>query len=442
MQILVIGAGQVGSTIVEALHAEHKVTVVDLEPARLAGLANRFDVGIVTGNGASRDILQEAGIQRADLVVAGTSVDESNIMAAMLARKLTPDARTIVRSSNVEYLRLWQERLLDVDFVVSSELEAAYAITQTIGVPAARQTDVFAGGQVQVVEFDVETGTSEEIVGKELREARLPEDSTVAAIIRKGGPIVPSGGDSIEIGDRIVVIGSPHAAREWSGLMLPGGVKDVRDVVIYGAGRAGLAIAEMLLQLEITVRIVEAQRDRARAVAEELRHAHVYNATGLDPEFIERERIGHVDAAIFAMREDAKNLYAATLARLHGVAFTIAIAHEPASTAVFERAGVDVAVDPRTLTAEEIVRFAHDPRTQQVVMLEGDRYEILDITTREGSPLVGRRFRDLPKTGSLIGAIVREGKAIFPHGDDVLLANDRAIVFTESSRVGDVERTL
>jgi trk system potassium uptake protein TrkA len=109
---------------------------------------------------------------------------------------------------------------------------------------------------------------------------------------------------------------------------------------------------------------------------------------------------------------------------------------------VFEAGGIDVAIDPRSLTAEEIVRWAHDPRTQQVAMLEGDRYEILDITCRRESALVGRRFRDLPKTGAMVGAVVRDGKAIFPHGDDVLQAGDRAIVFTESARVQEVEQAL
>ena len=109
---------------------------------------------------------------------------------------------------------------------------------------------------------------------------------------------------------------------------------------------------------------------------------------------------------------------------------------------VFERAGVDIAINPRALTAEEIVRFAHDPRTQQVAMLEGDRFEILDITVRESSKLVNLPFRELPMTGSLIGAIIRDGTAVFPRGDDVLLPGDRAILFTESSRVPEVERAL
>jgi trk/ktr system potassium uptake protein len=145
---------------------------------------------------------------------------------------------------------------------------------------------------------------------------------------------------------------------------------------------------------------------------------------------------------VFAIREDAMNHYAATLARVHGVRFTIAVVHDTISTDVYELSGVDVTVNPRGVTAEEIVRFAHDPRTQQVAMLEGNRYEVLDITTQPTSEYVGLRFREMPIRGALIGAIVRDGKALFPRSDEVLQAGDRVIVFTERSRVPDVEKVL
>jgi len=396
----------------------------------------------VEGNGASRRTLQGAGIEGCDLVIACTSRDESNIIAAMLARKLAPEAKTIVRTTNVEYLEVWHERQLDVDFVVSSELEAAHAISRLIGVPAARQTDVFADGQVQIVEFDVEPGTAgNEAIGRPLREARLPPDSRVASIIREGEMIMPLGGEEIRVGDRIVVIGSPQAARDWSALMSRG-ERTVQDVVVFGAGNIGVAVGRVLLGEGIGVRLVEADRERARLVSQLLPKARVLHATGTEPDFLERERIAHSQAAIVAMRNDAKNLYVATLAKLYRMGVTIAVVHDAISERVFEAAGVDVAINPRSLTAEEIVRFAHDPRTQQVTMLEGDRYEILDITVRAESSLVGRPFKELPMTGALIGAIVRDGNAIFPHGGDVLEAGDRAILFTESERVGEVERAL
>ena len=466
MKIVVLGAGQVGATIVEALHDDHEVTVVDLDSARLQSLSYRYDVRTVTGNGATRRVLQEAGVEEAALMIACTSRDEINLVAGTLVKKLS-EAQTIVRTSNPEYLEAWQERQIDVDFMVSSELETAHAVSRTIGVPAAKQTDLFADGEVQIDEFDVprdragETeltgiplteaaeraaerplaGGYEQVVGLPLREASVPADSKVASIIRGDRVIVPRGEQSIMPGDRIIIIGSPDAARTWSRIMARG-ERRVDDVVVFGGGATGLAIAQVLVEQKIRVRLVEPREDRAREVAEALPGARVYCATGIDPDFIERERIGQARAAVFAMREDAKNLYAATLARVHGIGFTIGIVHEPISVEVFEYAGIDVAVNPRSVTAEEIVRFAHDPRIRQLAMLEGDRFEILDITVRSESKLVNTPFRQLPMTGSLIGAIVRDGTALFPHGDDMMYPGDRVIIFTESSRVPEVERAL
>jgi trk system potassium uptake protein TrkA len=461
MKIFIVGLGQVGSTVVEALHDEHEVTVVDHDPGRLTAITERYEVGPVQGNGASRRVLEEAGVREADLLIACTSRDEVNIVSSMFAKRLAPDAKTIVRTTNVEYLELWRERELDVDFMVSSEQETAHAVSRIIGVPAARQTDVFAGGQVQMVEFDVEADATASaadaplaeaavraarphgggVVGRRLRDADIPADSKVASIIRGGKMILPRGDESILPGDRIIVIGSPASAREW-GKIMAHGERQIDDVVVVGAGQTGVAVARVLMAEGIRVRLVEASAARAREVAEELPDARVFHATGLDPDFMEREKIGNAGAAVFAMPKDADNLFGATLAKLHGIVLTIAIVHDSLAEDVFERAGVDAAVNPRTVTAEEIIRFAHDPRIQQVAMLEGDRFEVLDITVRKESDLCGTPFKDLPMTGSLIGAIVRNGTAIFPHGGDMLQPGDRAIIFTESSRVPIVERRL
>ena len=461
MRIFVIGAGQVGSAVVEALHGEHDVSVIDLDPARLAGFSHRYDVVTVEGDGASRRTLREAGVENADLLIACTSRDEINIVASMFTKKLSPETQTIVRTTNAEYLEIWRERELDIDFMVSSELEAANAIARISGVPAARQTDVFADGQVQIVEFDVEpngarattregplfeaaldaAAPDHDVIGRPLREATIPRDSKVASIIRGDRVIVPRGNEAILPGDRVIIIVSPAAAREWSRIV-ERGARAVDDVVVFGAGRTGLAIARVLQEQGIGVRVVEADADRARQVAEALPDARVFHATGLDADFLDRERIGQAEAGVFAMPDDASNLYAATLAKVHGLGLTIALVDEPTSERVFERAAIDVAVNPRSVTAEEMIRFAHDPRVRQLTMLEGDRFEVLDITVREESELCGTPFRELPITGSLIGAIVRDGTAIFPHGDDVLKPGDRAIIFTESSRVSRVERVL
>lgn len=441
MRVFLIGAGQVGSTIVEALHEDHEITVVDTEPSRLQALTARFDVAVFEGDGTSRKDLAAAGAATADLVIACTSRDEVNVVAGMFARREAEDATTVIRTSSTEYVDLWREGQLDVDFVVSSELETAHAISRILGVPAARQTDVLAEGQVQLAEFDVDQDASPTVLEIPLRSAPIPRDSKVAAIIRADDTILPGGDDTIAMGDRIVVIGSPGAVKAWGELLWPEG-GDVRDVVIFGAGRVGSAIARVLLAQGLSVRMIEASKDQALRAAEALPKARVFNATGLDADFLERERVGQSQAGIFAMRDDAKNQYAASVAQVHGIPFTIAIAHEAVSVSAFERAGIDVSINPRAVTAEEIVRFAHDPRTQQVVMLEGNRYEVLDVTTRDSSRYIGMAFRDMPVHGSLIGAIVRNGAAIFPHGDDVLQAGDRVIIFTEAANAPWVVEAL
>jgi trk system potassium uptake protein TrkA len=441
MRIVIVGAGQVGSTIVEALHGDHDLSVIDTVRQRLEPLAYRYDARTIEANGASRKALRDAGVGDADLFIACTSRDEVNLVACSFARVEAPHATTVIRTSNVEYIDLWREGRLDVDFAVSSELETAHAVSRSIGMPAARQTDVFANGQVQIVEFDVPDGADTAVVNRPLREAKVPADSRVFGVIRGEAMTLPRGDEVLRPGDRIVVIGSPTAAREWGNILSPG-EGAVEDVVVFGGGAVGSAIARLLAAQGTGVRVIESNRERAREVAEELPTCRVYNATGIDADFLERERIGQAQAAVFAIKDDATNHYAATLARVHGVRFTIAVVHDTISTSVYEHSGVDVTVNPRGVTAEEIVRFAHDPRTQQVAMLEGDRYEVLDITTQPTSEYVGLRFRDMPIRGAMIGAIVRDGRAVFPRSDDVLQAGDRVIVFTETKRVPDVERVL
>jgi trk system potassium uptake protein TrkA len=442
MQIFMVGAGQVGTTILEALRGDHEFTVVDRDHERLGELAQTYGVATVEGDGTSRHVLENGGVSEADLFISCTSHDEVNLIACLLTRRLAPNARTIARVSNEEYLGVWRDRFLDVDFVVSSELEAALAVSRIIGIPAARQTDVFAGGQVQMVEFEVPLDAKPgAVIGRRLRESATPYDSRIVSIIREDRRIVPRGSERIEPGDRVVVVASPKAIALWSAIVA-GGERRSGDVVIFGGGRTGVAIARAVVSQGGRVRIVEASSRRAHEIAELLPRAQILVATGMNPDFLERERIGSAEVAVFAMRDDAKNHYAATLAKLHGVPFTIAIVHDAVSIEVFERSGIDVALNPRLITSEEIVRFAHDPRTHQVSMLERDRYEILDVTVREDNEMIGKPLSELPVTGTVIGAIVRGERAFFPHGHDRLQRGDRVIVFTEAERAVEVERQL
>jgi trk system potassium uptake protein TrkA len=441
MNIVVLGAGHVGQALVEALHANHDVTIIDTDAERLTALSDRFDVRVVEGNGTSKRILLEAGVAEADLMVACSSREDANIVAAILTKRLG-NAQTIVRTSSTEYLEAWREREIGVDFMVSSELETANTVSSHVGVPAARQTDVFAEGQVQIVEFDVPASASDgAVIGRALRDAATPRDSKVVSIIRGEEMVSPRGSERILAGDRIIVIASPDSARLWSDV-IGAHEEKVDDVVIFGAGRMGSTIARVLLHRGLRVRLVDDERECAQLAAEQIPGVRVFNASAFDAEFLARERIGPDTATVYALNDDAKNLYAASLAKLKGVRLTIALAHDRAAVDVYERAGIDVPIDPREVMAEEVVRFAHDPRIRQIAMLEHDRFEVLDMTVRADSPLANTAFKDLPMTGSLIGAVIRGDRAIFPRSDEVLRAGDRVIIFVESRRAAYVESVL
>ncbi|HEX6391021.1 MAG TPA: Trk system potassium transporter TrkA [Solirubrobacteraceae bacterium] len=441
MRVFVIGAGLVGGIIVEALHDDHDLTVVDLDPGMVKQLAQRFDVATATASAVSGRELSAAGIADADLVIACTSRDEANLVAGTFAHGAAPNARTVVRTSSAEYVDIWREGRLDVDFVVSSELETGRAVSAAVGMPSARHVDSFADGQIQLLELDVRDDASPDVVNRPLREAELPGFSRLAAVIRDDKAVLPKGDTVLRPGDRVVVVGSPATAGDWCTAVSPQRGR-VRDVVVYGAQELGAAIARTLVAQDLEVRVIEPDLARAAALAERLPKARVFNTDGLSAEFIQREGINRVQAAIFAFRDDHKNLYAATAASMHGVPYRIALAHAPGSRTVYEHAGIDVVVDPQEVTAEEIVRFAHDPRTKQVSMLEHDRFEILDLTTRPEGDLIGMSLREMPIKDALIGAIVRDGRPIFPDSSTVLQAGDRVIVFTEASRAPEVERVL
>jgi trk system potassium uptake protein TrkA len=440
MKIIVLGAGHVGRTLVDALHTQHQLTVVDTDARRLASVAERYDVRTVQGDGTTRRVVRKAGCEDADLLMACSSREEANLVCAILVKRLS-DAKTVVRTTSMELLEAWREGEMEVDFMISPELETANAIAGIVGLPAARQTDVFADGKVQIVEFDVPADAPDGVlVGTPLRHAEVPPDSKVAGLIRGDRMIFPHGDEEIRPGDRIVVVASPDSARAWSRI-LAHGQRTLEDVVIFGAGRMGTTIARALLEHDMHVRLIDSRQERAHDVAEELPDARVFHADAFDPSFLERLRLDEA-AAVFCMNDDARNLYGAVLAKVHGVRLTIALVHDPASAAVYERGGVDVAINPRQATAEEMVRFSHDPSVKQIAMLEGDRFEVLDITVSPESKLANKRFKDLPTTDALIGAVIRDDAAFFPHGSDVLRAGDRVIMFVESPSAWGAARIL
>ena len=441
MRILVIGAGQVGHAVTAALHGAHEITIVDLDDVLLADLVNRYDVMSIVGNGTSRATLVQAGIATADLVIVATDRDEVNIVAALQARGLT-EGRIVVRTSSAEYLDAWRRGELPIDQMVAAENEIAQSVLRAVGLPGAIQTAMFADGRSEMVEFEVHADAAENIVGRRIADIRVPDESVIASLIRSGAVMIPGGGDVVEEGDRIVLIASPEASREWSHRLARAGVAEVGEIVVVGGGATGRAVARVLCDQGFTVRILDRDPATARRCAEEIERAHVFCADATDPRFLERENIARADVVVCCTDSDERDLLICLLAKSLGVRTAIAVVGSPELVPIFEQVGVDHALNQRLEVAEEIVRFTHDPRTRALAMLENDRVEVLELEIRAGSALIGRPFRERPLEGAIVGAIVRGGRVVYPRGDDSLQAGDTAIILAEAARVPALEQVL
>ncbi len=436
MRVVIIGAGQVGRSIARELQHEHDVVVIERSSQRLA-LLQQYDVLAIQGNGASLKILQQAEVDKADLVIASTDVDEVNIVACAGSKQLGA-AFTIARVHDPEYIETWERGRLGVDFMVCSELLTSEKIAQLIGVPAAREIHTFVEGRVLMAELSVDEGSP--LLGRPLQALDLPPGAMIVSLIRNGRVIIPSGEDVIHPGDLVVSIGTPEAIsrlnRRATGRPLP------QSVVILGGGRIGYRLALTLERRGLRPKIIEADPERSRWLAEQLPRSQVFQSDATDLDFLERERLGEADVGVSVMDKQEKNLLSALLLKSLGVKRVIAGVSDPDYVEIFERVGVDVAVSARKIIAEEILRFTKR-RIAGMSILEGDRAEVLELTVSESSPLVGVPLRDaaFPK-GAIVGAIVRGKDVIIPHGETTLQPGDRVIVFSKKEAVPEVEKML
>ncbi|MFD1525343.1 Trk system potassium transporter TrkA, partial [Halolamina salina] len=220
MRVIIVGAGQVGESIAADLSDAHDVVIVERDPDRVEEINYSLDVLAVEGDGTSLTALEEANVADADMVIASTDDDETNIVVSSTVKALS-DAFTIARVKNTEYLRTWQRSrtAFGVDFMVCTYLLAAESIVRVVGLPAARDADTFADGRVEMAEFDV--GAESPISGQTVAEADTYDSLTFAALIRDEELLIPTGTTAIRADDRLVVIGTPRSVRQFAGDVAP-----------------------------------------------------------------------------------------------------------------------------------------------------------------------------------------------------------------------------
>lgn len=447
MHVIVVGAGQVGSSIAASLADTHDVVVIDRDGERVDALTYDIDVLAIEGDGADLETLREADVGQADLLIASTDDDETNVVVCGTA-KVESDAFTIARVKRPQYLTTWEHAVdagneaFGVDFMVCSDLLAARTIVEVIGVPTAEDVKSFGDGACRMAEFKIPANSS--VAGETVSEADRFPGLTFAAIIRGEEVIVPRGETRLRPEDDLVVIGRPEEVEAFGAALAPDQTNP-EEVVVFGGSEIGYQAAKLLAQQDTTPRLVEQDPDRARWLAEQLPEVTVMQHDATDQEFLERENVGSADAVIAALETDQGNLLATLLAKRLGADRAAAVVDNGSFTDLFEAVGVDVAISPRRVTAEEITRFTRTNYAETVSIIEDDRAEILELEVDADSDVVGEYVRDLvPELPAsvVIGSIMRDGELIIPRGDTRVEAGDHLVVFVEADDVDVVTEKL
>ena len=443
--MIIVGAGQVGESIAADLHETHEVVIVEQDPERVEELNYSLDVLAIQGDGASVETLEEAGIADADMVIASTDTDETNIVICSTVKAIS-EAFTVARVKNTEYLRTWErsKTAFGIDFMVCTYLLAAESIVQVAGMPAARDVDTFADGRVQMAEFNVGSGSP--IANQTISAADNYDSLTFAAIVRDEEMQIPNGDTVIEPEDRLVVIGTPRSVQAFAGDVSPDEpTGDTGEVVIIGGSTIGYHVARLLEERGVSPRVIEQDSERARWLAEKLPGTMVLETDATDIEFLEREHIGEADVVVAALDSDEKNLLASLLAKRVGTERTVAVIDQSEYVGLFEAVGIDVGVNPREVVAEEITRFTRAGGAENVALVESGRAEVLEVEVDDASVLANRPIKEsvpeLPE-GVVIGAITRDGEYVVPRGETVVQVGDHVVVFLDAAHSEEVPAML
>lgn len=444
MDILIIGAGDVGSNIVRDLADARDLVVVDRDSERVDALTSNYDVSGVVGDGRSVTTLRDAGLENADIVVASTDSDAANVMVCNAA-KGNGDPHTIARVKDVGLFRTWEsfDRGLGVDSMLSIDLLAAEALVRSVAVPGARAVDTFADGMAEVAEFEI--GENTPVTNRSVAEADEYPSLTFAAIVRDGEILIPKGETVIEAGDCLVVIGSANGvswfAEDVSDEAAPG---PDDEVVIVGGDTLGYHVARLFEERGFAPEVVERDPDRVSWLANALGASTVVEADATDVDGFAREHLTDADLLVGAVDDDT-NYLLAKLARELGVTQTAEIVDDPEVVELFESTGLDVVIHPQDIVAGEMLQTIYRSGAEKVSVLEHDQAEVLEIVVDDESLLAGDTLRDVDHDLSsrfVVGAIIRGDTLRTPRGGTVIQKGDRVIAFVDAEVADEVAAQL
>lgn len=439
MRILIIGAGEVGSFLARELSQQHEVVVIEEDESKARKLHDSYDVLTVVGNGDNPAVLKKAEIDKADIVLAVTGDDRTNILASQVAFSCGIK-KIVIRIRNDDYLE-YPDLLNEPEIsVVNPGNIISEKIYSLISTPFAWRTESLAMGKVELFKLRVEDDTP--IVNKKLSELGPAKSWIFVGVSRNGEVVIPTGDTVLKPGDFIFALGVPSVLKKLKELFALQ-LDKIHSVIVVGAGRLGRKTASILNEKGINVKLIENDPQRARIAAEDLPGVTVFNGDATDSDTLMEAGGDSCDYLLALTGSDEQNVFSALLAKNMGVKRSTVLYNKPDYVDVLEAIGVDRTISVRIAVVNEILSLLHLGGVAHITLLEEGRGEVLEFDVTEKTKILGVPLSksNLPKD-SIIGICIRNDEVIVPRGDFVPQVSDRLIVFALPSAVKKVENML
>jgi trk system potassium uptake protein TrkA len=447
VKVVIVGAGEVGYHIANRLALENKdVVVVDCDPEALTRIAESIDVQTVAGSGSSPSILETAGIQGAEILLAVTDSDEVNLVACLVADILSPATKKLARlrlADFDDYHEAFKNSAPHIDTVINPEIEVVRTIERLMQVPGAVDVGEFADGRIKFVGVYLEPDCHLDGVRladlPSLLEANRP---LIAAVVRDDQLIVPTGGNHLRAGDLIYFISENKRLLDHLSIFNKQ-VTPARRVLIVGGGRVGYRLAKRLEAASLSCKIIERRAAQCDYLAERLDHAVVLHGDGSEQSLLMEENIQDIDLVVTLTGDDETNILASLLAKRLGAAKTITQINKFSYLSLMSTIGIEQVVSPRLSAINSILQHIRRGKVLSAISIKGEAGEVMEALALPTSDIVSKPLKKIsfPK-GALVAGIIRGETIIIPDGNSVIEPDDRIIIFAMREAVPGVERIL
>ncbi len=451
MKIIIVGCGKVGQKITERLSNEQDmdITVVDLRHEAVSELINEYDVMGISGSVTSLDILVEAGIKDADILIAVTGSDELNLLTCLMAKKIG-NCQTIARVRKPDFnksIHLLKDDL-GLAMVINSEEAAASEIARSLRFPSAIQIDTFAKGRIEILRFRI----SEASVLDNMRvadiNARLNSDVLVCGVNRGDAAYIPGGDFVLKAGDKVSIVASIENVSYFFKKI---GIKTnkVKDTIIVGGGEIGYYLAQKLIRAGVEVKIIEKNKDKCESLCTLLPGAVIINGDGTDNRLLLEEGIEYAESFVALTNMDEENILLSLFAKSKTNGKLVTKINRIAYDEVINNLDLDTTIYPKDITAEYIVRFVRAKRNsigcniETMHFIMDGKAEALEFRIKENSPVVNIPLEEMNlKENILVACINRGGRIVIPRGRDIIKKDDSVIIVTTHKGFKDIRDIL